>query len=205
MTARQQAILIGAVVTGVLSTSYFFLINVLCCLGVILGGGVAAQQYASRTGALVESGDGAVLGALAGVGGVVLQQLFNWALRPLGLDVREIVLQFAKQMQGQEGMSQQMMEQAQASPGLGTILFNLAVGMIVYAIFGAIGGAVGAAIFGGDGQEQEIRSGSSQPGSPQSGGSEARGSASGGARSGPSGGPQDESAGGSESNREGSV
>ncbi|MFB6097776.1 MAG: hypothetical protein ABEK84_01395 [Salinibacter sp.] len=150
MTVRQRSILVGAVVTGILSTSYLFFINVLCCLGVIVGGAVATQQYTSRTRSTIESGDGAVLGALAGVGGTVLQFLFNWALRPFGLGIRDIALKFAKQMQGQRGMSQQMMEQAQTSPGLGAILFNLIVGMVVYAIFGAIGGAIGAAMFGNE-------------------------------------------------------
>jgi len=148
MTPRQQSILIGAVVTGILSTSYLFFINALCCLGVIIGGAVATQQYTSRTGAVIESGDGAVLGALAGAGGAVLQPLLNWALRPFGLGVREITMGMMEGMQGQPGMSPEMMEQMQSDPGMGAILFNLVVGVIVYAIFGAIGGAIGAAIFG---------------------------------------------------------
>ena len=148
MTARQQSILIGALVTGILSTSYFFFINMLCCLGVMIGGAVATQQYTSRTRTRIESGDGAVLGALAGVGGAILQPLLNWALRPFGLGFRDIVLRWAESMQGQPGMSPEMMQQLQTTPSFGAILFNLVVGMIVFAIFGAIGGAIGAAIFG---------------------------------------------------------
>lgn len=148
MTPRQQSILTGAVVTGILSTSYLFFINVLCCLGVILGGVVATQQYTARTQGPVESGDGAVLGALAGAGGAVLQPMLNWALRPFGLGMRDITLRWAESMQGQPGMSPEMMQSMQSSPGMGAILFNLVVGVVVYAIFGAIGGAIGAAIFG---------------------------------------------------------
>ena len=150
MTPRHQSILIGAVVTGILSTSYLFFINILCCLGVIIGGAVATQQYTSRTRTSIESGDGAVLGALAGAGGAILQPLLNRALRPFGLGMRDIVLSWVKGMEGQPGMSPEMMQQLQARPTLGAILFNLVVGIIVFAIFGAIGGAIGAAIFGED-------------------------------------------------------
>ncbi len=148
MTPRQQSILVGAVVTGILSTSYLFFINLLCCLGVIVGGVVATQQYTSRARPSINAGDGAVLGALAGAGGAVFQPLFNWALRPFGLGLRDIALSWLEGMEGQPGVSPEMMQQMQSSQSTGTILFNLVVGMIVFAIFGAIGGAIGAAIFG---------------------------------------------------------
>lgn len=205
MTPRQQSILIGAVVTGILSTSYLFFINVLCCLGVIIGGVVATQQYTSRTGGAVESGDGAVLGALAGVGGAILQPVLNWALRPFGLGFRDVVLEMVKNPQGQSMLPPETLQQMQTSPGLGAILFNLVVGMVVYAIFGAIGGAIGAALFGEEEQGRDVQSGGPQPGGSQSSGPEIGGSGSGGAQPGPSDGPQDESAGGAESNREGSL
>lgn len=200
MTARQQSILIGAVVTGILSTSYLFFINILCCLGVMIGGAVATQQYTSRTRTPVESGDGAVLGALAGAGGAILQPILNWALRPFGLGIRDISMSMMEGMQGQPGMSPEMMQQLQTSPSLGAILFNLVIGIIVYAIFGAIGGAIGAAIFGGDEQGGDI-----QPGGPQPGGAQPGGTEPGGVQSGPSDGPQGELDRGSESNREGSA
>jgi hypothetical protein len=159
MTPRQQSILVGAVVIGVLSTSYLSFINVICCLGVIIGGAVAAQQYTTRAPAAggspaLNAADGAVLGSLAGVGGAVLGPLFDRALRPLGLDSQTIsqgmVEQWMQGMEGQQGMSPEMMQQFQGEGStmmfIGGILFNV----VLYAIFGAIGGAVGAAIFGED-------------------------------------------------------
>ena len=210
MTARQQSILIGAIVTGVLSTSYLAFINALCCLGVILGGVVATQQYTSRTRTAIESGDGAVLGALAGVGGAILQPVLNRALRPFGLGLRDITLNMVEGMQGQQGMSPEMMEQMQGSQSMGGLLFSLVVGMVVYAIFGAIGGAIGAAIFGEEEQGQDGQPGGTQPGGVQSGGPQSEGPELGGTKSsgtqpGPADGPHDESDEGSESNREGSV
>ncbi len=156
MTPRQQSILVGAVVTGVLSTSYFSFINALCCLGVIIGGLVAVQQFASRTGAAVESGDGAVLGALAGAGGAVIGSILDKALQPFNLDSRSIsqgmMENMMKGMEGQQGMPQ-MMEQMQQDGGGGAMmfLFGLAFSAILYAIFGAIGGAIGSALFGEEG------------------------------------------------------
>ncbi|PSQ77536.1 MAG: hypothetical protein BRD35_03485 [Bacteroidetes bacterium QH_7_62_13] len=153
MTPRQQSILIGAVVTGVLSTSYFNFINTLCCLGVIIGGVVAVQQFSSRTGAAVEAGDGAVLGALAGAGGAVIGSVLDRMLRPIGLDSQSIsqgmMEGMMKGMEGQQDMAQ-MMEQMQQDGGGGAMmfLFGLALNVVLYGIFGAIGGAIGSSLFG---------------------------------------------------------
>jgi hypothetical protein len=160
MSSRQQSILIGAVVTGLLATSYLSFINSLCCLGVIIGSIVAVQQYRSRSGESVEAGDGAVIGALAGVGGAVLGTLFNTMLRPLSLDSTSIsqgmMQQWMRGMQGQQGMSPEMMQQFQGGTGGLSIVIGLVFSIVLYAIFGALGGAIGAAIFGGDGDEAEM-------------------------------------------------
>jgi len=154
MTPRQQSILIGAVVTGVLSTSYLGFINMLCCLGVIIGGLVSVQQYTSRTGSSIEGGDGAVLGALAGVGGAILAVALDWALRPLGLDRQSIQKgMMDNMMQGMQGQQDlpPMLEQFQGGAGetgAMMLVFSLLFGAIVNGIFGAIGGAIGAALFG---------------------------------------------------------
>lgn len=154
MTTRQHSILIGAVVTGVLSTSYLSLINTICCLGVIIGGMVAVQQYTGRTRTAIEAGDGAVLGALAGVGGAILGAIFDAALRPFNLDSTSIsqgmMQEWMQDMQGQQGMSPEMMEQFQGEGGFMMFLFGLVFSVVLYAIFGAIGGALGTAFFGED-------------------------------------------------------
>lgn len=152
MTIRQQSILIGALVTGILSTSYLNFINTICCLGVIIGGLVATQQYVSRTGAAVSAGDGAVLGALAGAGGAIIGSLLDRALRPFGLDYQSLIQDMTEgmmqEMSGQQGLSPEMMQQMQEGGGFAMFLVSLIIGIIVFAIFGAIGGALGAALFG---------------------------------------------------------
>ncbi|MEF8794962.1 MAG: hypothetical protein V5A22_03580 [Salinivenus sp.] len=152
MTPRQQSILTGAVVTGILSTSYLSFINTVCCLGVIVGSVVAVQQFTSRTGRAIEAGDGAVIGALAGVGGAVLGSLFDAMLRPLSLDSnsisQDLMQQWMQGMQGQQGMSPEMMQQFQGGGGFMMFLVGLGFSVVLYAIFGAVGGAIGTALFG---------------------------------------------------------
>lgn len=154
MTPRQQSILIGAVVTGILSTSYLGLINTLCCLGVIVGGLVTSQQYVARTGGPIQAGDGAVLGASAGAGGAIMGAIFDVALRPLNLDSQSIQQGLQEQLMenmGGQGMSPEMMEQMQGEgPGVLSVmgLTFLALNIVVFAIFGALGGALGTALFG---------------------------------------------------------
>lgn len=155
MTPRQQSILVGAVVIGVLSTSYLSLINAICCLGVMIGGAVAAQQYTKRApaagkSAALNAADGAVLGALAGAGGTVLGRIFDRALRPLGLDSQTVMMEWMEGMGGQQGLSPEMMEQAQGEGSMMMIIGGFVFSLVLYAIFGAIGGAIGAAIFGND-------------------------------------------------------
>lgn len=152
MTPRQQSIFIGALVVGVLNTSYLSFINFVCCLGVFIGSIVAVQQYTVRETPVIESGDGAILGALAGGGGAILGSLFNLVLRPLELDSSSItqgwVENMMSNMQGQQGMSPEVMQQYQQGGSLMGFLFGLVASVIIFAIFGAIGGAIGSALFG---------------------------------------------------------
>lgn len=146
----------GALVIGILGTSYLNFINFVCCLGVFIGSIVAVQQYTVLETPVIEAGDGAILGALAGVGGAVLGALFNLVLRPLGLDassvMQESMMSMMGEMQGQQGMSPEMMQQYQQGGGIGGFLMGLAFSLVIYAIIGAIGGALGTAIFGEDEQ-----------------------------------------------------
>lgn len=166
MTPRQQSILTGAVVTGIFSTSYLSFINTVCCLGVIVGGVVAVQQFTGRTGQAMEAGDGAVIGALAGAGGAVLGSIFDAMLRPLNLDSnsisQDLMQQWMQGMQGRQGMSPEMMQQFQGGGGVMMFLVGLGFSVVLYAIFGAIGGAIGTALFGAESEGAEPE-GSSPP------------------------------------------
>lgn len=144
---RIQSIFIGGIVAGVLSTSYLSLINLLCCMGVMLGGGAAAWHYISTTNRSIDPVEGATLGAGAGIVGSLLSSLFDWILRPLNLDGESVIQSLVgvdmEQMMEQQG---QMMQE----PSTGLMIVSLIMGAILLAVFGAIGGAVGASLFGND-------------------------------------------------------
>lgn len=155
MPSRTQSILIGGLVVGALSTSVLSVINLLCCAGVIIGAVVGVWHYTETYQITIESGQGALIGAMAGIVGAILAGIFNQLLVVVGLDfagdMRAMMEQFS-QMQGDAGMTfdeqMQMMEQGSwAFMLLGTV-FN----MVLYGIFGAVGGAIGASVFqkGGD-------------------------------------------------------
>jgi len=157
MSDKQTAILIGAAVTGLFSVSFFSFVNAACCLGVVIGGLVATQQYVSRTGGVkVETGDGAIIGAGAGALGAVLGSLVDLALKPVGLDSESVSQQIMGNVMENMGAEQsqqfQAMMQQQSEQGIGMILVFSVIGIILYAIAGAIGGAIGAAIFGNEDQ-----------------------------------------------------
>jgi hypothetical protein len=152
MSTKQQAILTGALVAGVLSVSYLGIINLLCCLGVIVGGAVAARRYIGMTGESLEAGDGAVLGAGAGAGGSVLASLLDRVLRPVGLDQQSILMNTFEAFLAPQAMEQlrQQMEMAQQNQTVFSMIFSVLVGLVLFAVFGAIGGAIGASLFSPD-------------------------------------------------------
>ena len=161
MTPRQQSILVGAAVTGIFTTSYLGFINSCCCLGVILGGGVAVQQYAGFHPG-VEEGTGALLGAAAGAAGAVLGAVFNLILRPVGMDYesvyRETLNAALQNMEGESPVPPEFLEQLQGEgTGLTAVawLASLGFNLLLFAIFGAIGGVIGAAIFGEEQSSEE--------------------------------------------------
>jgi len=147
MSPKQNSMLIGGLVVGVLSTSYLGLINLLCCAGVILGAMTAVCHYTDTQQITIESGDGAVLGVGAAVVGTIISQILTYTIiRPLGLGLEGGMMNFMSQYMSPEQM-EQMQTQAAQSETLGSILIGLVIGLVVSAIFGAIGGAIGAAVF----------------------------------------------------------
>jgi hypothetical protein len=71
-----QPALIGGVVMGVLSALPIISVgNACCCLWVVSGGVLAAYLFQQNQAAPIESGDGALVGMLAGLVGAVVQSL----------------------------------------------------------------------------------------------------------------------------------
>lgn len=159
MPNKTQSILLGGLVVGILSTSYLSFINLLCCAGVIIGGLVAVWHYTSENDLTIPAGQGAAIGALAGVVGALIGAALNWVVGVVGLPDSQEVSQTIQSLitgSGAQDMSPEQEEQMRAmqerfsSPMF--MIIGIGVSMAVSAVFGAIGGAIGAAVFkkGGD-------------------------------------------------------
>ena len=152
MPDQKQSILLGALVTGLLSTSYLGFINLLCCAGVIIGSLVAVWHYTSTHNLTIPAGKGAVMGLITAIVGALFGFILTYVLMMIGirhdLVITEWMLDaFGESMQPEQ--IDQMEEQINQPVSLGTHLLtiNTVIGIIVSAIFGAVGGAIGAAIF----------------------------------------------------------
>lgn len=146
LTPWQQSALIGAGVTGGLSSSYVGLLNACCCLGVIAGAILAVQQYHRRTDGPVPSGDGALLGLTAGVGGAVFAALIEFGMRIVGIGLGGATERLVQLLPESVEVSQNVAEWQ----GRGELFWfagELIGEMLLFAVFGAIGGAIGAALF----------------------------------------------------------
>lgn len=155
MPSKQQSIILGGCVVTLLSTSYLSYINFLCCLGVLLGSIVAVWHYTDLNEITIKSGDGAVMGLLAALFGLVAASVLNFALIKMGIRHDLAILQWIINTMGDSMPPEQydsIIEQMNADITIGAMVKNLALGSIVSAIFGAIGGVLGAKMFkkGGD-------------------------------------------------------
>ena len=152
---RQQPVLIGGVVMGLLSSIPIISAgNLCCCLWVLLGGALASYLLIKRSPVLpVKTGDGAVTGALAGVVGAVVYLVVGV---PLGLLMQRSSMSMFQGIMGSinnpefRRAMEQAMEQAQHQPmsqRLGSALLGWFIGSIVMVGMATLGGVIGVALF----------------------------------------------------------
>ncbi len=131
---------------GVLSTSYLSFINIICCLGVMIGGATAVWHYTSTNELTIMSGEGAGLGALAGILGGLIGFGLDQTMGTFGLGSQQIQQGLWEGFMDPAQL-EQMRDQQEAFQSGGMKFVGIAMGMAFGAIFGAIGGAVGATMF----------------------------------------------------------
>ncbi|HEY5884308.1 MAG TPA: hypothetical protein VIT88_06440 [Pyrinomonadaceae bacterium] len=148
MNNKLKPALIGGVVIGILSVIPFVsAVNLCCCLWAILGGMLASHLYVKNSPTPANAGDGAVLGAIAGLIGaaisVVLGIPIAMATGPIMRDLMLRVLENADPRQAE--MFRQQWE------GSGTALAPLIIQSLIGAglllVFAIIGGLIGVALF----------------------------------------------------------
>lgn len=153
MNNKMQPAVIGGVVLGLLSAIPFVNFgNICCCAWAILGGALAAYLYIKRSEIPARAGDGAVLGAIAGLIGTVITWIVGIPLNILTGDLftAMIINLIARANPEQAEIMRKQMELAQNMPfsqRLPSILLGMVMGIVLYTLFAVIGGLIGTAIF----------------------------------------------------------
>jgi len=136
MSSKLKPALLGGLIVGVLSAifSQIPIVSVCCCIWSIVGGVVAGLIYVKGSPTRVSTGDGAIVGALAGVVGALIYIII--AL-PLALFLGAAAIEDAVRRSGVE------------MPLSGTLLLviGVLVGAISLIVLSTIGGLVAIPIF----------------------------------------------------------
>jgi hypothetical protein len=139
--------LIGGAVAGVLSGIPF--LNCLCCLWIIGGAVLASYLLAKDSPVSLTSGDGAIVGALAGISAAVVDSLVGIPLHGLNVAVMrrmmERLSEFADEMpSGWENW----LGRTGGGVSIAMFLLGLFISAAVFAVLGALGGIIGMSLFG---------------------------------------------------------
>jgi len=151
MQSRLQPAVIGGVVIGVLSALPLISAgNCCCCLWIIGGGAVAAYLMQQHQTAPITVGDGAAVGAMAGLVGAVVQLVIaipvHLVAGPLQMRMMQRIMERAAQENPDLG---RMADQMQYGIGHGIIGLIFAFGfyLTVGTAFATLGGMLGALFF----------------------------------------------------------
>jgi hypothetical protein len=148
MNNKVKPALIGGVLLGLLSVIPFVnALNICCCLWAILGGMLASYLYIKNSPVPATPGDGAILGALAGVIGAAISIILGIPISyAMGPTMRNLMLSLMENMDRQQ--AELMRRQLEMSgDSIAAVIINaLILGFLLF-IFSLIGGLIGAAIF----------------------------------------------------------
>jgi len=136
MNNKLKPALLGGLIIGVLSgiSSLIPLASFCCCIWSIGGGALAAFMYVKGSPVPVKIGDGAIVGALAGVFGGIIYLI-------LGLPLAIFF--------GMAAMEDQLTRSGVELPFSGVLLIIVGsiIGAIILALLATLGGVIGVAIF----------------------------------------------------------
>ena len=152
--SKLQPALLAGVAIGVLSAlPVVNLANFCCCAWVVAGGALAAYLMQQNLPAPLSTGDGAIVGLMAGaIGalvGAVLSIPISLALGPFESEMLDRILAGAQEMPPEV---RSIFEQMRGGMGTGMMigaafLFSLMFSLFFYSIFGVLGGILGTVMF----------------------------------------------------------
>jgi hypothetical protein len=148
MNNKLKPALIGGAVVGILSVIPFVsAANLCCCLWAILGGLLATHLYVKSSPTPVNAGDGAIIGALAGiVGGLIAFVLGVPIAYAMGPTMRNLMVDLVANMDPQQ--AEMMRRQFEASgDAIAPLIFQGLITSVLLFLFAIIGGLLGVPIF----------------------------------------------------------
>ena len=152
MNEKTKAALIGGVSFGIASAlPHLEMINVVCCALYVAGGALASYLYLKTLPTQPASApykDGAVVGLLAGVFGGIASAVAATLLSMAGVGSEDAANAIATmKQQGIEPPSFVLDMMGADGASMSMFFTALAVGVILFGIFGTLGGLLGVAIF----------------------------------------------------------
>jgi len=148
MNNKLKPALVGGVVLGLLSVIPFVnVVNVCCCLWAILGGMLATFLYVKSSPTPATPGDGAILGALAGVVGALISLILGIPISlAMGPTMRNLVIDLLARVDPRQ--AELMREQIEAAgSSIGPVIINALILAVLLFVFSIIGGLLGVPIF----------------------------------------------------------
>jgi hypothetical protein len=147
MNDKLKPALIGGVVLGLLSViPIVSLGNVCCCLWAILGGGLASYLYVKNSPSPASVGDGAILGAMAGlIGGVITLVICIPLSLLIGSAMSGLLLSWVQSVDPNQ--AEMMRAQVEAGQTVAGAIINGLILAVCLVIFATIGGLIGIPIF----------------------------------------------------------
>jgi len=147
MNNKLKPALIGGVLLGLLSAiPVVNLVNICCCLWALIGGLLASYLYIKNSPVPASAGDGAILGALAGLVGAVIVVIIGIPISIIaGGITRELLIRLIENLNpGQAEAIRTQMEAGSTIPGA---ILNGIILAVLLVIFSTIGGLLGVPIF----------------------------------------------------------
>jgi len=147
MNNKLKPALIGGVLLGLLSAiPVVNLVNICCCLWALIGGLLASYLYIKNSPVPARAGDGAILGALAGLVGAVIVVVIGIPISIIaGGITRELLIRLIENVNpGQAEAIRIQMEAGSTIPGA---ILNGIILAVLLVIFSTIGGLLGVPIF----------------------------------------------------------
>lgn len=149
MPNKSQSILLAGAAIGVAAPILALIPAVgscFSCIAYVCAGLLAVWHYTDRHNLTLKGGEGAGLGALAGIVAMAVASLLSFLFTAIGLTppIRQVIEDQLDASGVDPAQAEQIMEMA-SSP-LFIVAFFI-VALIIYAILGAIGGVIGANVF----------------------------------------------------------